>query len=199
MDMLAVWVEPWCLLGSRSSTSEFQEERRSLVSVFFLILVHSVRFAKTRHNMSHHLTMSTPDPFFGPSCLSPKSTYTAFRFPTVHRAMHDASIPATSQEFILSTFRDTDGLPLPVLPPRSATSSDAGMAEPSQSRKSSRDVARRAAKGDVGARLECWSIHDVERSLEKIQLPDSEISLLSCLRSPNVNKAEAVKEILEIM
>lgn len=62
-----------------------------------------------------------------------------------------------------------------------------------------RRALRRAADEDVGARLDCWFIHEVERSFEKIQLQGSEISLLSWLRSPNVNKAKVVKEVLEQM
>lgn len=111
----------------------------------------------------------------------------------------EMTTPLSSTNDSLSAFRDSDGLPVPSTHQRRSPMSSKTRHQSPSLRKSSRDVARRAAQGNVSARLDRWSIDEVEKSLDKIRLRDDDISLLSWLRTPTGNKAEVIREILERM
>ncbi|KAF2158955.1 hypothetical protein M409DRAFT_61225 [Zasmidium cellare ATCC 36951] len=98
----------------------------------------------------------------------------------------------------VSAFRDFSGLPVPPSASNSRTE-EAAPAGQRIIRKSSRKIAQKAASGEIGARLDCLSMDEVERVLRKTQLPDTEVSLLSLLQKQETNQADVVKQILNHM
>ncbi|KAF2158352.1 hypothetical protein M409DRAFT_61732 [Zasmidium cellare ATCC 36951] len=98
----------------------------------------------------------------------------------------------------VSAFRDSSGFPIPISASDNGTN-QVTTADQRIIRKSSRKVAQRAASGEVGARLDCLSMDEVERAPGNTQLPDTEVSLLSLLQKQDTNQADAVKQVLNHM